>query len=96
MTQLVVIISFKGGSDDLLERFEQARRLWIEDQDPDYEQPAFYAACSTDEGIAIVSGWESAPAHRAFGEGLHSHIDGVGLPPPDGIERLRIGKLGWD
>jgi hypothetical protein len=96
MTQLVVIISFKGDSEDLLERFERARQLWIEDQDRDYERPAFYAACRTDDGIAIVSGWEGASGHRVFGQGLHSHIDGVGLPQPDAIERLRISKLGWD
>jgi hypothetical protein len=96
MAQLVVIIRFKGDREDLVERFERARQLWIADQDPDYERPAFYAACSTNDGIAIVGGWEGASGHRAFGQGLHSHIEAVGLPAPDGIERLRISKLGWD
>ena len=34
---IAVIIRFSGEPDDLLERFEQARRLWIEAQDADYE-----------------------------------------------------------
>jgi hypothetical protein len=40
MTQLAVIIRFKGDPDDLLERFERARQMWIEAQDGDYEPPA--------------------------------------------------------
>jgi hypothetical protein len=92
---IAVIIRFSGDPADLIERFERARRLWIEAQDGDYEQPTFYAACQTDEGIAIVSGWQTALAHRAFGQGLHTHIDAVGMGTPDQIERLRIAKLGW-
>lgn len=53
--QVAVIIRFTGDPDDLLERLERTRRLWIDDQEPDYERPAFYAACKTDDGIAIVS-----------------------------------------
>jgi heme-degrading monooxygenase HmoA len=93
---LAVIIRFNGDADDLLERFERARRLWIESQDGDYERPAFYAACKTDDGIAIVSAWGTAIAHRAFGQGLHRHIDAAGLDTPAGIERMRVEKLGWD
>jgi hypothetical protein len=55
---LAVIIRFTGDQDDLLERFERARRMWIEEQRSDYERPVFYAACRTDEGIAIVNVWE--------------------------------------
>ena len=93
---IAVIIRFHGDPDELLERFERARQLWIEAQGDDYERPAFYAACKTNEGIAIVNVWDSAPAHRAFGQGLHAQIDAVGLGPPDQIERMRIDKLGWD
>jgi hypothetical protein len=93
---IAVIIRFAGDPDDLLKRFESARRLWIEARDGDYERPVFYAACRTDEGIAIVSGWETAVAHRAFGQQLHPHIDAVDMDVPDQIERMRIEKLGWD
>lgn len=93
---LAVIIRFNGDSDDLLERFERARRMWIEAQADDYERPLFYAACKTAEGIAVVSAWPNAPAHRAFGQQLHGHIDAVGIGHPDQIERMRVEKLGWD
>jgi hypothetical protein len=93
---IAVLIRFNGDPDDLLERFERARLLWIEAQADGYERPVFYAACKTDEGIAIVSGWANAPAHRAFGQGIEPHIHAVGLGKPDRIERLRIDKLGWD
>jgi hypothetical protein len=93
---IAVIIRFNGDPDDLFERFERARRLWIEAQGGDYERPVFYAACKTDEGIAIVSGWETAVAHRAFGQRMHPHIDAVGMGTPVQIERMRIEKLGWD
>ena len=92
---LAVIIRCSGDPDDLLERFEQARRMWIDAQGGHYERPVFYAACKTDDGIVIVTAWESAVAHRAFGQGLHPHIDAAGLPPPDRIERMRIDGLGW-
>lgn len=93
---IAVTIRFTGDPDDLLERFERARQLWIKAQGADYERPLFYAACRTDDGIAIVSCWESAVAHRAFGQGLHAHIDAMGMGAPDQIERMPIGKLGWD
>ena len=93
---LAVVIHFHGDPDDLLERFEQARRLWIESQGDDYERPSFYAACKTSEGIAIIGGWQSAVAHRAFGQGLHRHLETAGLAAPAHIERLRIDRLGWD
>jgi heme-degrading monooxygenase HmoA len=93
---IAVIIRFNGDPDELLERFERARRSWVEAQDADYERPAFYAACRTDDGIAIVSGWRSAAAHRAFGQRLHAHTKAAGLSTPDQIERLRVARLGWD
>jgi hypothetical protein len=93
---IAVTIRFTGDPDDLVDRFESARQLWIKAQDDDYERPIFYAACKTDEGIAIVNCWDSAAAHRAFGQGMHPQIAAVGMSPPDQIERMRIGKLGWD
>ena len=93
---ITVIIRFTGDPDDLLERFEKARRSWIQAQDGDHERPLFYAACRTDDGIAIVNAWETAAAHRAFGHGIHSHVEAVGMRRPDHIERLRIKRLGWD
>jgi hypothetical protein len=92
---IAVIIRFSGEPDDLLERFERARRMWIDAQDDDYERPLFYAACKTDDGIAVLNVWETAIGHRAFGQGLHSLIDAVGLGSPDRIERMRVGRLGW-
>lgn len=93
---IAVLIRFNGDPDDLLDRFEQARRRWIEAQERDYDRPLFYASCTTDDGVAIVNVWQTAAAHRAFGQGLHAHIDAVGLSPPDRIERMRVTKLGWD
>jgi hypothetical protein len=93
---LAVIIRFSGDPDDLLERIERVRRSWIDAQETGYERPLFYAACKTADGIAVVSAWESAVAHRAFGQGLHNHIDAAGMGMPDQIERLRVEKLGWD
>jgi hypothetical protein len=93
---IAVTIRFSGDPDDLLERFERARQAWMEAQQGDYERPVFYAACKTGEGIAIVTGWQTAVAHRVFGEGLHTHIDAVSMGTPDQIERMRIERLGWD
>jgi hypothetical protein len=93
---IAVVIRFSGDPDELLERFERARQLWIEAQAGDYEPPLFYAVCKTDEGIAVVSAWETAVAHRAFGQQLHAHIDALGIGHPAQIERMRIDKLGWD
>ena len=95
-TPLAVIIRFKGDSDDLTARFERARQLWIAARDGAYERPAFYASCRTEDGIAIVSAWETAVAHRAFGQGLHRHIDAVGMSAPDRIERFPIEKIDWE
>ena len=94
---VAVTIRFSGDPADLLERFERARRLWVEAQDDgDYERPLFYAACRTGDGIAVANCWETALAHRAFGQGMHPHINAVGMRAPDEIERMRIAKLGWD
>jgi hypothetical protein len=93
---IAVIIRFSGEPDDLLERFERARQMWIEAQEADYERPTFYAACRADEGITIVTVWKTAVGHRAFGQGLHPLVEATGLGAPEQIERLRIETLGWD
>jgi hypothetical protein len=93
---IAVIIRFSGDPDELLARFEQARLLWVDSKGSDYERPTFYAACRTDDGIAIVNVWHDARAHRAFGQGLHAQIDGLGLDEPDRVERMRVERLGWD
>jgi hypothetical protein len=77
-----VILRFNGDPDDLLQRFEQARRLWIEAQDGDYERPAFYAARKTDAGIVVLSGWETGAAHQAFGHRMRPHLEAVGMGGP--------------
>jgi hypothetical protein len=92
---IAVIVRFHGDPDDLSERFERARRLWIEAQDGDYERPAFYAACRTDEGIVIINGWETDAGHHAFAHPLSPHLAAVGMGRPDHVERLPIEKLGW-
>ena len=93
---IAVIIRFRGDPDDLIGRFENARERWAEAQDDAYGRPVFYAACKSDEGIVIVTGWETALSHRAFGHPMGPHLQAAGMGLPDHIERLRIAKLGWN
>ena len=106
---IAVIVRFDGDPDDLSERFERARRLWIEAQDGDYSRPPFYAACKrrehprggprarqTETGIVVVTVWETEAAHNAFLHRLRPHLDAVGMAMPDRLEHLPIGQLGWD
>jgi hypothetical protein len=93
---IAVLIHFSGDPDDLLDRFERARRLWIEAQKGDYERPTFFATCREREGIRVLSGWKTAAGHRAFGEGIGPHIHAVEMPKPDQIEHLRIAELDWE
>jgi len=90
------IVRFNGDPDDLFERFERARRRWIEAQDDDYNRPALFAVCKAEEGIVLVTGWETEEDHRAFGERMGPHLQAVGMGRPDGHEHLRIARLGWD
>jgi hypothetical protein len=92
-----VIIRFNGDPDDLFERFERARRLWIEAQTGEYDPPAFYAACKTDEGIVVVNGWETDAAHWAFAHRMGPFLEAVGMRKAGhSHEHLRIERLGWD
>ena len=90
---ITVIIRFTGDPDDLLERFEKARRSWIQAQDGDHERPLFYAACKTDDGIAIVNAWKTAAenveaalaplriSRHERRQTVERHLDAVGLGP---------------
>jgi hypothetical protein len=92
-----VIIRFNGDPDKLFERFERARRLWIDAQDGEYDPPAFYAACKTDEGIVVVTGWDTDAAHRAFAHRMGPYLEAVGIRKAEhSHEHLRIERLRWD
>lgn len=93
---IAVIVRFNGDPDDLLGRFEQARKSWIEAQDDGYNPPAFYAVCKTAEGIVVVDGWETDEDHKAFGHRMGPHLQAVGMGMPHDSEHLWIAKLGWD
>src|SRR5687768_6968974 len=93
---IAVIVRFTGDPDDLFERFERARQLWIEAQGDSYEPPVFYALCKTEEGIVLVDGWKTDAAHKSFGEHMGPHLEAVGMSSPDHLEHLWISKLGWD
>ncbi len=92
----VLILRFTGDAEELLERFERARRLSSEGQDDPGDPPAFYAACRTQDGIAIVGGWQTDAAHKAFRRRIRPHLQAVGLGKPAHHEHMRIAKLGWD
>lgn len=92
---IAVIVRFNGDPDDLFERFEQARKSWVEAQD-DYNPPVFYAVCKDDEGIVLIDGWETDADHKAFGERMGPHLQSAGMGSPDHLEHLWIGKLGWE
>jgi hypothetical protein len=91
---VAAIIRFDGDPDDLLERFERARRRWVDAQDAGYSPPVLYAACKTDTGIAILTGWETRAAHRAFAHQIGPHLQAAGIGRPDHLEHLSIETLG--
>jgi hypothetical protein len=93
---IAVIVRFSGDPDYLFERFERARRLWIEAQGDDYDRPTFYAACKADDGIVIVNGWQTDAAHKAFARRMGPHLEAVGIGMPDHHEHMPVEKLGWD
>ena len=93
---IAVIVRFNGDADDLFARFEKARQSWIEAQNGDYNRPAFYAVCKTEDGIVIVDGWETDADHKAFGRHMEPHLEAAGMGGPDHLEHLWIEQLGWD
>ncbi len=90
---IAVIIRFNGDSDDLLGRFEQARRSWTEAQDDGYNPPAFFAVCRAKEGIVIVTGWQAEEDHKAFREQMGAHLEAAGMGRPDAHEHLAIATV---
>jgi hypothetical protein len=90
-----VILRFNGDPDELAERFDIARQLWIEAQAGDYARPIFHASCKTKNGIVVVTAWPTNEAHKAFGRAMRPHLEAAGLPRPDSHEHLRIDTLGW-
>jgi hypothetical protein len=93
---IAVIVRFNGDRDDLFERFETARRLWIEAQGDEYSRPIFYAACKTDEGIVVINVWNTKADHAAFGRRMGPHLHAAGMGHPDTHEHLSVEKLGWE
>ena len=106
---IAVIMRFDGDPADLIDRFERARRLWIDAQGAGYGPPLFYAACElrqhlrggprahqTGTGIVIVTAWATEADHKAFTHRMRPHLDAVGLGMPDRLEHLPIERLGWD
>jgi hypothetical protein len=93
---IAVIVRFHGDPDDLFERFEKARRSWVEAQNDDYSPPVFFAVCKTDDGIVLIDGWETDEDHKAFGERMGPHLEAAGMGSPDHLEHLWVSKLGWD
>ncbi len=45
---IAVILRFNGDPDDLLGRFGQARKSWIEAQDDGWNPPIFFAICEAE------------------------------------------------
>lgn len=93
---LAVILRFNGDPDDLLERFEQARKSWIETQGESYHPPTFFAVCKAEDGIVLVSGWEAEEDHKAFRKQMMPHLHTAGIGRPGAHEHLGIARLGWD
>jgi hypothetical protein len=93
---IAVIVRFNGDPDDLAERFERARQSWVEAQNGDYNAPAFYAVCKSEEGIVIVDAWHTDEDHKAFGRRMEPHLEAAGMAGPDHLEHLWIDKLGWE
>ena len=76
-------------------RWRPPRTSWIEDQDHGYTPPPLVAICATQEGITVLTGWETDEDHKAFAHGMGPQLERAGATKPDGHEHLRIAKLGW-
>ncbi|MGI8805290.1 MAG: hypothetical protein ACR2IN_06315 [Thermoleophilaceae bacterium] len=93
---IAVILRFNGEPDDLLCRFEQARKAWIETQYDGYHPPTFFAICKAEDGIVLVTGWEAEEDHKAFRKQMMPHLQRAGIGRPKAHEQLGIARLGWD
>lgn len=93
---IAVILRFDGEPDALLERFEQARKWWIEARADGYDPPTFFAVCKAEDGIVLLSSWEAEEDHRAFRKQMMPHLQAAGVGRPKAHEQLDIARLGWD
>ena len=93
---IAVVLRFNGDPDDLLGRFEQARKSWIEAPGGGYMPPIFFAICKADEGIVLITGWEADEDHKAFRRQMMPHLQVAGVSRPEAHEHLEIARLGWD
>lgn len=92
---IAVILRFEGDNDDLLGRFEQARKSWTEARGDGPNPPTFFAVCRADDGIVLVSGWEAEEDHKAFRKQMMPHLHAAGVSRPTAHEHLGIHRLGW-
>jgi len=90
-----MVLRFDGDADDLAERFERARQLWI-NANEHVSPPALYVVCMTDEGIVVITGWSADEDHQAFREGIRPHLKSVGLGRPARHDHMAIDRLGWN
>jgi hypothetical protein len=93
---IAVILRFNGNPDDLLQRFELARKSWTEAQGNGNSTPIFFATCRAEDGIVLVTGWEADRDHQAFRKQMMPYLHAAGLDRPTGHEQLGIARLGWD
>jgi hypothetical protein len=93
---IAVILRFSGDPNDLLGRFEQARKSWIEAQRDGYNPPTFFAICNADDRIVVLSGWEAEEDHKTFAKQMMPHLHAAGVGRPTAHEQLEITRLGWD
>ncbi len=92
---IAVMLRFSGDPDDLLGRFEQARKSWIEARDGGFDSPLFFAICKAEDGVVLVSGWEAEEDHKAFRKQMMPHLQAAGIGRPEAHEHLGIARLGW-
>jgi hypothetical protein len=94
--RVATIIRFDGDPENLLQRFELARRSWV-DAHEGYEPPVFYAICKTENetGIVVIFAWNTDADHEAFGKRMAVHLRSAGMGRPNHRERLPIANLGW-
>jgi len=102
-----VILRFNGDPHDLLGRFEQARKSWIEAQDEGYNPATFFAICKAEDGIVLVTGWEAEEDHKAFRKQMMPHLTRLALAgqartntsgsPGSGgtLSRPKHREIGW-
>ena len=93
---IAVILRFNGDPDDLLERFEHARKSWTEARCNGYSPPIFFATCRAQDGIVLVTGWEAEEDHKAFRKQMMPYLHAAGVGRPPAHEQLGIARLGWD